>query len=53
MKEELFYKIIDSLYEGVYIIDTDRKILYWNKAAQDITGYHAEEVAEKVAGTIS
>ncbi|MCM8822543.1 MAG: diguanylate cyclase [Candidatus Omnitrophica bacterium] len=47
MKEGLFYKIIDSLYEGVYIIDTDRKILYWNKAAQDMTGYHAEEVVGK------
>ncbi|MCM8763878.1 MAG: PAS domain-containing protein, partial [Candidatus Omnitrophica bacterium] len=47
MEEQLFYKIIDSLYEGVYIIDTDRKILYWNKSAQDITGYRAEEVVGK------
>jgi diguanylate cyclase (GGDEF)-like protein/PAS domain S-box-containing protein len=36
--------IIDNLYDGLYITDRKRTILYWNKAAEEITGYAAEEV---------
>jgi diguanylate cyclase (GGDEF)-like protein/PAS domain S-box-containing protein len=36
--------IIDNLYDGLYITDRNRNILYWNKAAEEITGYAAEEV---------
>lgn len=31
--------ILDNLYDGVYIVDKNRKIIYWNKAAEDLTGY--------------
>ncbi|MCX8043796.1 MAG: sensor domain-containing diguanylate cyclase [Desulfobacterota bacterium] len=42
---DIRYKdILDNLYDGVYFVDTDRKITYWNKAAERITGYAAEEV---------
>lgn len=35
-----FYKdVIDNLYDGVYFVDRDRKITYWNKGAERITGY--------------
>ncbi|MGE5377770.1 MAG: diguanylate cyclase [Bacteroidota bacterium] len=38
-----FYKnIIDNLYDGVYFVDHDRVINYWNKGAERITGYSAE-----------
>jgi diguanylate cyclase (GGDEF)-like protein/PAS domain S-box-containing protein len=37
-----FYKdIIDNLYDGVYFVDRDRVINYWNKGAERITGYTA------------
>jgi diguanylate cyclase (GGDEF)-like protein/PAS domain S-box-containing protein len=37
-----FYKdIIDNLYDGVYFVDRDRVITYWNKGAERITGYPA------------
>jgi phosphoserine phosphatase RsbU/P len=36
--------VLDSLGEGVYICDLDRRILYWNKAAERITGWSASEV---------
>jgi len=37
-----FYKdIIDNLYDGVYFVDRDRTITYWNKGAERITGYSA------------
>jgi len=39
-----FYKdIIDNLYDGVYFVDRDRVITYWNKGAERITGYTAEQ----------
>lgn len=31
--------ILNNLYDGVYIVDKNRKILFWNKAAEDLTGY--------------
>jgi len=42
--EKNFYKdIVDNLYDGVYFVDRDRVITYWNKGAQRITGYSAEQ----------
>ena len=34
-------EILDNLYDGVYIVDKDRRIHYWNKAAEELTGYSA------------
>ncbi len=31
--------ILNNLYDGVYIVNNNRKIIYWNKAAEDLTGY--------------
>ncbi len=43
--ETEFYKgLIDNLYDGVYFVDRDRKITYWNKGAERITGYAREQV---------
>lgn len=36
--------ILDSLGEGVYVCDRDRRIVYWNKPAEQITGWRAEDV---------
>jgi sigma-B regulation protein RsbU (phosphoserine phosphatase) len=36
--------IIDSLSEGLYVCDLDRRITYWSKSAERITGWTAEEV---------
>lgn len=42
--EKNFYKdIIDNLYDGVYFVDRDRMIIYWNKGAERITGYPATQ----------
>lgn len=37
-------KLLDSLFDGLYCVDTKRRIVYWNKAAERITGYPAAEV---------
>lgn len=40
-----FYKdILDNLYEGIYFVDTQRIITYWNKAAERITGFSSDEI---------
>ena len=45
---EVSYKnIIDALSDGLYITDVNRKIVFWNSAAQSITGFSAEEVIGK------
>ena len=48
MQYDNFYKdILDNLYEGVYYVDTNRTIIYWNKSAERITGYSSDEVIGK------
>lgn len=37
-------KLLNSLFDGVYYVDLDRRISFWNSAAQRITGYSADEV---------
>ena len=36
--------LLDSLFDGVYYVDTDRTITFWNKAAERITGFPKQEV---------
>jgi diguanylate cyclase (GGDEF)-like protein/PAS domain S-box-containing protein len=48
MPNEKFYKnLLDNLDEGVYFVDRDRKITYWSKGAQGISGYSSDEVVGK------
>jgi diguanylate cyclase (GGDEF)-like protein/PAS domain S-box-containing protein len=35
---------VDNLYDGVYFVDTERQITYWNKGAERITGHTAEKM---------
>ncbi len=43
--DESFYKaLLDNLANGVYFVDTNRRITFWNKSAERITGYTAQEV---------
>jgi len=40
-----FYKsLLDNLYDGVYFVDADRRITYWNRGAERLTGYDSDEV---------
>lgn len=41
---ESYKDILDNLYDGVYYVDSKRKITYWNSSAEKITGYTADEV---------
>jgi len=40
-----FYKeLLDHMSDGVYFVDRDRRILYWNEGAYRLTGYTAVEL---------
>jgi sigma-B regulation protein RsbU (phosphoserine phosphatase) len=36
--------ILDSLNDGLYVCDTERRIIYWSKSAERITGWTPEDV---------
>lgn len=40
----LYKSWLDSLFDAAYAVDKDRIIVYWNKAAEDLTGYLEAEV---------
>ena len=40
-----FFKVLlDNLFDGVYVVDTDRRITYFNGGAERLTGFAAREV---------
>ncbi|MBI9082277.1 MAG: GGDEF domain-containing protein [Desulfobacterales bacterium] len=46
--EKISYKrVIENLHDGLYFVDRDRTITYWNKAAEQISGFAANEVVGK------
>lgn len=45
--EKSYKRILDNLHDGLYFVDSQRRITYWNKGAERITGFLAEEVVGK------
>jgi diguanylate cyclase (GGDEF)-like protein/PAS domain S-box-containing protein len=43
MDQDLFRKLSNSISEGVYELDAERRIVFWNRAAERITGYPESE----------
>lgn len=41
------YSILNAIFEGVYVLDKHRKIIFWNKGAERISGFTAEETVGK------
>lgn len=41
------YLLLNSIYDGIYIVNEKREIVFWNKGAERITGYNKEEVLNK------
>jgi diguanylate cyclase (GGDEF)-like protein/PAS domain S-box-containing protein len=40
---ESYRSILDCVTEGVYMVDPDRTIIFWNRGAEEITGYGSHE----------
>ncbi len=36
--------ILDAAADGIYFVDRDRKIKYWNRGAETLTGFNAREI---------
>ncbi len=47
MKQDFFEKLIENIYDGVYYVDLNRCITYWNRGAERLTGYGREAVMGK------
>lgn len=45
---ENFYKLIlENIYEGIYFVDSNMRITFWNKGAERITGFSFNEIVGK------
>ena len=44
LNSEIFRTVLERLQSGVYLVDTDRRILFWNDGAERITGYLRHQV---------
>ena len=44
MKAATFHQdVCDNLSEGVYFVDTERQITYWNRGAQTLSGFERDD----------
>jgi diguanylate cyclase (GGDEF)-like protein/PAS domain S-box-containing protein len=41
---EIYQTVLDGLETGVYIVDRNRRIRFWNQGAEQITGYLRQDV---------
>lgn len=47
LDKDAYERIIENLHDGLYFVDRDRVITYWNKASERISGFAAQEVVGK------
>jgi diguanylate cyclase (GGDEF)-like protein/PAS domain S-box-containing protein len=43
-RDALYYDILNNLFDGLYFVDRERRITFWNRTAERLTGYKAGEV---------
>lgn len=47
--DQMFYQtLLNSVTDGIYFVDADRRITYWNKAAERLSGFTATEMLGKI-----
>jgi PAS domain S-box-containing protein/diguanylate cyclase (GGDEF)-like protein len=47
-KPETFASIVDRIETGVFALGSDRHVTYWNRGAEQITGYLSQEMLGRV-----
>ena len=45
-----FRQLLDNLYDGVYFVDLNRIITFWNRGAERLSGFPADEVIGRHCG---
>lgn len=43
-KDSLLGVVLNSIFDGIYITDKEKRILFWNNGAKTYTGYTSEDV---------
>ena len=41
---KFYQELLNSIFDGVYFVDVEKKVTCWNKGAERISGNSAEEV---------
>ena len=44
LSKDIYERIFENLKDGLYFVNKDRIITYWNKSAEQINGFSAAEV---------
>ena len=44
MEKLEFFRVLDNLYDAVWLLDSERHITHWNDGAEKLTGYTADEM---------
>ena len=44
MEQKFYEELLENLFDGVYYVDTQKRITFWNKSAERITGYVKDDV---------
>lgn len=47
LDKSFYAAVLDALNDGVYFVNRKRRVLYWNKGAERLSGFTAEEVLGK------
>lgn len=47
LEKDTVERIMESIHDGLYLVDRDRVIIYWNKAAEHISGFIAADIVGK------
>jgi diguanylate cyclase (GGDEF)-like protein/PAS domain S-box-containing protein len=45
--DDFFLTLISNVHDGIYFLDKDQKITFWNQATEQITGYKGQEAVGK------
>ncbi len=50
--KDILLKALESIASGVYLVNRQGVIVYWNRAAEQITGYSREEMVGNLCGQL-
>ena len=42
--DSFYLELLNNMYDGIYFLDRDRRMTYWNKGAEKIAGYRSDEL---------
>ncbi len=46
----LYRSVLENLPTGIYVLDREQRVRFWNRGAEAITGFKAHEVTGKIVG---